>query len=74
MSVSENPGRRYRVLAMRCRELAERTDDIPGKTGLLRMAWFYDLKAVDAVCMAISNGAEAKPASEDDHRQATLAG
>jgi hypothetical protein len=54
MSASRGSGCRYRILAARCRNSAAKTNDIPGKTGLLRMAWLYDLKAVEAECKAMS--------------------
>ena len=53
------PGLRYRNLAARCRESAAHSDDVVAETGLLRMAWLYDLKAVKSECRVITNFSDA---------------
>ena len=53
MTASGRPGLRYRNLAARCRQSAALTDDVVGKTALLRMALAYDRRAVEAECEEI---------------------
>ena len=44
---------RYRNLAARCRQSAEKTDDVVSETALRRMAAAYDRRAVEVECEAI---------------------